>query len=385
MKMDGKKYGLCALVLVLLTTSCRDDGDNANREVGEVLSALPQTVNYPASNPYSAEKETLGRLLFWDPLLSGNRDISCATCHHPNLAYADGIALSQGVNGVGLGANRTGGVRIIRNAPTIINTAFNGINNNGNYTPEQAPMFWDSRVNSLEEQALKPMLSKEEMRGDAIAEADIMNVIVSRLEGIAEYQSLFQSAFGSNQITEQRILQAIATFERGINANNSRFDQFMRGNANALSATEIQGMNRFVNVGCADCHSGPMLSDYELHTLGVQDANGITDAGANGSFDFRTPTLRNIGLTAPYMHNGEFATLRDVLDFYRDASGRGQNQINDQVNRNQLDDELRNLNLDRGDINEIIVFLHTLTDQNFDKTIPASVPSNLTVGGNINQ
>ena len=148
------------------------------------------------------------------------------SCHHPSLGYADGLTFSKGVGASGLGLHRMGGLQTRRNAPTIINSAFNGIDTDGIYNAETAPMFWDNRAKSLEEQALLPMLSKEEMRGPNIAEEDIMDTLIQRLNRIPEYVSRFEASFGSKGINQGRILDAIATFERGIIANNSRFDQY---------------------------------------------------------------------------------------------------------------------------------------------------------------
>lgn len=364
-----------------LTTG--DDDTNTIATLGEIAS-LPQAVRHPGDNEYSIGKVELGRNLFWDPILSGTKEIACVSCHHPSLGYADGRDLALGVNGQGLGPNRNFGNLINRNSPTIINTGYNGINTNGNYNPSTAPMFWDNRASGLEEQALLPILSSDEMRGNEIAEGDIVDTIIQRLNAISEYQDLFDNAFGSRTVTSERITQAIATFQRSIIANNSRFDQYMRGNLDALNNAEIEGMNTFMDVGCTDCHSGPMFSDYELHTLSVPDDPRITDNGANGRFDFRTPTLRNLGLTAPYMHNGTFDDLNDVLDFYDDISGNNPNSQNPNVRDNQIDQDARNLRLNRREINEIITFLNTLNDNNFDRTILTDVPSGLVSGGNIN-
>jgi cytochrome c peroxidase len=374
------------IALFLLVAACQDDRDGRNPgdlNVFASLSALPTTVQFPTDNATNEAKKELGRLLFYDPILSGTKNIACASCHHPSLAYADGRDLSIGVNGAGLGPDRVNGSLANRNSPTLLNTAFNGILNNGSYLPSEAPMFWDNRAQSLEHQALLPMLSKEEMRGSAIAEGDLMDTIIERLVTITEYQDLFQNAFGSNGISEIRILQAIATFERSLISNNSPFDQYMRGNDNALSAEAIEGMERFVAIGCAECHNGPMLSDYELHTLGVPDHELVSDNGATGAFDFRTPSLRNINLTGPYMHNGEFSNLREVLDFYDDISRGQQNAVNRNISVNDVDRDARDLNINRGDFDELLAFLASLTDQSFDKTIPSRVPSNLAVGGDI--
>jgi len=369
---------------ILIFSSCqREEGLQQDNNITDI-AALPETVTFPSNNPYSTAKFELGRTLFWDPILSGSKDVACATCHHPDLGYADGRDLSSGVNGIGLGSNRTNGDVVKRNAPTIINTAFNGIDIDGNYNPNTAPMFWDNRVSGLEEQALLPILSKEEMRGETIAEADIVNVVVERLNAMPTYRNLFATAFGSQTINETQIVQALATFQRNIVANNSPFDDYMRGDPNALNNQEIRGLNTFINSGCANCHSGPMFSDYDLHTLSVPDHSLVDDSGATGNFDFRTPSLRNLEFTAPYMHNGSFDDLRDVLDFYNDISRRNGDSQNPNVGDNQIAQDARDLQINREDIDDIITFLNTLNDENFDKFIPQSVPSGLSVGGNIN-
>ncbi len=372
-----------AFSVLLLSTCQNEDAVPFVENPEEFISALPQEVLYPSDNPYSSEKENLGRLLYWDPVLSGTKDVACVSCHHPDFGYADGLDFSQGVGGIGLGANRSGGQKTRRNAPTVINTAFNGIDTNGIYTPELAPMFWDNRAESLEGQALLPMLSKEEMRGDAIAETAIIDTIIQRLMAIPEYVLKFEEAFGSQEINQKRILAAIATFERGIIANNSRFDEYMRGDLNALTEFEITGMHAFIQVGCADCHSGPMFSDYKLHTIGVRDNISPPDEGATNNFDFRTPTLRNLNVTAPYMHNGLHNTLEDVMEFYEEVADGNDEERNVNVAQNELDEEMLDLDLEDDQIDAIIAFMNALNDDSFDKTIPNSVPSGLPVGGNI--
>lgn len=386
------KFQICVFFsgVMIIASACQDPDDFPMTDpmVGipnapDEITALPAAVLYPDNNPHSTAKADLGRMLFWDPVLSGAKDVACATCHHPDLGYADGRDLSSGINGIGLGPNRRGGELVRRNAPTVINTAFNGMDINGRYNPENAPMFWDNRAQSLEEQALLPILSHEEMRGPAIAEADIVDSVVQRLNAIPGYRNMFASAFGDGGITETRIAQALATFQRDIVANNSPFDQYIRGDETAMSNQAIQGMNTFLRVGCAECHNGPMFSDFDLHTLSVPDHPLVDDAGANGDFDFRTPTLRNLDVTAPYMHNGVFDNLRDVLEFYNDISGGGADSQNPNVADNQIAQDARRLQLNGGDINEIISFLEALNDENFDRTIPQQVPSGLPVGGAI--
>lgn len=142
-------------------------------------------------------------------------------------------------------------------------------------------------------------------------------------------------------------------------------------------------MNAFIQVGCADCHGGPMFSDYELHTIGVPDNITPADRGATNTFDFRTPTLRNLDLTAPYMHNGIHNILEEVMEFYESVAEGDGDQRNIHVSANQLDEEMQDLNLDDEQIDVIIAFLNTLNDDSFDKTIPNHVPSGLLVGGAI--
>lgn len=355
----------------------------SDSEISEFIAPLPENVTFPQNNPYSLAQEELGKMLFWDPVLSGNKDVACVTCHHPALGYADAIPFSQGVGGVGLGTNRTGGTLTKRNAPTVINAAFNGILLDGSYTPQSSPMFWDNRAQSLEGQALLPILSKEEMRGTSIPEAHIVDTIIERLNQIPEYKELFLAAYGSDEVNQERILQAIATFERGIIANNSRFDQYMRGDQQAMSENEVQGMNAFVQVGCADCHGGPMFSDYKLHTIGVPDNTAVPDEGATGAFDFRTPTLRNLSITSPYMHNGIHQTLEEVMEFYLEVAEGENEELNEHISPSQLDVEMQDLQMDDEHVDAIISFLKTLDDNSFDQSIPSAVPSGLPVGGNI--
>lgn len=341
----------------------------------------------------------LGRLLFWDPILSGQLDVSCATCHHPDFGYADGRALPIGVGGRGLGPERIDvtpdDIGLVgRNSPTIINTAFNGMNEEGMFNPALAPMFWDNRAQGLEEQALLPLHSFEEMRGHAFDESVTLDSIVRRLNDNIVYRNLFAEAYGqNNSINPDNIAHAIAAFERTITATNSPFDRFQAGDEDAMTQQQIRGMDRLRAVGCMDCHSGPMFSDFELHVLGVPD-NPLLDAsdsGAAGTYAFRTPTLRNLDQTGPFFHNGVGGSLQQVLQFYRTISGPGGPGggpgglvRNPNVAPNQLDEDIRNLNgFNNNDIQDIVSFIQALNDPDFDRTIPATVPSGLNPGGNI--
>ena len=352
-------------------------------------SALPIDVKSPENNRLSVEKVKLGKLLFYDPILSGSSDVACATCHHPETGYAEFLDISIGANGKGLGSSRKfrepNDIPFVkRNAQTVLNTAYNGIDVNNNYDPTVAPMFWDDRVKSLEGQALEPILALEEMRGRDFEEHEILHEVVRRLKGIEEYKDLFQSAFPEDPvISTENIGKAIAAFERTLVTNNSRFDQYMRGDKSAISISEKEGFEAFKKVGCINCHNGPMFSDYQMHVLSVPESEKLSapDTGFAGQYAFRTASLRNLRFTAPYFHNGTMPDLLKVLEFYEDISfGKSRNP---EVSKDQFDPLVRELKLTVKEMRPIISFLNTLNDPSFDKEIPASVPSGLPVGGNI--
>ncbi|MEO0528087.1 MAG: cytochrome c peroxidase [Bacteroidota bacterium] len=381
-------FNLILIMLIFLfncTTDEEEDFFNPVAVIENFISPLPQYTSVPDNNELTREKISLGRQLFWDPILSGNRDVACATCHHPDKGYADALDLSIGFGGIGLGERRTGTIRAQRNAHTVLNTAFNGITINNEVNPLEAPMFWDNRAMNLEEQALLPLLSKEEMRGENIPENELYEVIVNRLDTIPEYKQAFQNAFGTDVITTDRIAKAIASFERTLVATNSPFDRYMRGDETAMTQQQINGMNAFVNVGCAECHRGPMFSDFQLHTLGVPDNPKLPRPDAStGAYAFRTPTLRNLAFTAPYMHNGMQTSLEEVMIFYEEISEGDDDRINANLTMSNIDPLARELDIDDDVAGAIIAFMEALNDPNFDRTIPTDVPSGLPVGGNIN-
>jgi len=392
-----KIFFFVAIVLFWLVTGCNDSQNkNASGKSKSSIaklnrvSALPLEVKSPKDNPFSKEKADLGKLLFYDPILSGDKDVACATCHHPNTGYAEFLDLSIGPNAYGLGSrrrfNRDNDIPFVkRNAQTVLNSAFNGIDGNNRYDPSNASMFWDERAKSLEKQALEPIKAFEEMRGKGFSEDEILNIVVERLKEIPEYQQLFEQAFEeNNSITVENLSKAIAAFERTLVTNNSRFDKYMRGDKDAIHISEKDGFELFKSVGCINCHNGPMFSDFKPHVIGVPRNSKLPeiDKGIADTFAFRTPTLRNLRFTAPYMHNGSLTTLKRVLEFYEDiANGKERNL---DVPSENFDPLVRELKLSVKEMSLIISFLNTLNDENFDKEIPESVPSGLAVGGNIN-
>jgi len=360
------------------------------------FAALPAAPPAPADNPTTPDRVALGRLLFWDPILSGQKDVACATCHHPDFGYSDGLAQSIGANGVGLGPTRTFAAGhtaqpVKRNSQTILNVAFNGLTEEGSQ-PKTAPMFWDLRVQSLETQALEPLKAVDEMRGSTFPEDRAIPAVVARLNAVPEYRRLFARAFGGTAaVTEQNLGRALAAFQRTLVATNAPFDRYMRGDTTALSPDQLRGMDRFGSAGCIQCHSGPMFSDFAAHVLGVPGSASLAepDAGVNKTFAFRTPSLRNLGSTAPYMHNGAFQTLPEVVNFYQRISrgggrgGRGGRGVNLQVSRDQVDPLARGLRMGGRGQRDLVAFLSALDDPGFDRTIPARVPSGLAVGGRL--
>ena len=258
-----------------------------------VAAAAVLTTGATPPSPGTPQEE-LGRLLFWDPVLSGPMDVSCATCHHPDFAYADGRALSLGPGAVGLGPDRvdlSGGVIPVaqRNSPTLLNVAYNGLDRQRRrrrggprFTPlpadletvnqERAPMFWDRRARSLETQALLPLAIREEMRGDAYPEEVAVDSVVARLRAIPEYVSLFREVYGEEtSIDATQIAGTIAAFERTLIARNSPFDRFLAGDVDALTTQQRRGLDEFNEADCSDCHRGPMLSDFNMHAEGVAE------------------------------------------------------------------------------------------------------------------
>lgn len=347
---------------------------------GETIASLPEVT--ATADPAEVE---LGWLLYWDPVLSGDQDVACATCHLPEFGYADGLRGSIGVGGVNRGSERVGGAqgRVPRNAPTVINTVFNGIDASGVYEPGEGPMFWDNRATGLAEQAAGPVRSGTEMRGDTISEDQIWSKVSDRVNAIPEYAERFDAVYGA-PASEATITRAIASFEATIVANNSRFDRWMRGDADAMTPRETSGMIAFFEEGCAACHNGPMFSDYEPHVLAAPDGPWATapDRG-DGGFAFRTPTLRQLEFTAPYFHGGHVDTIEDAVAFYDNFEGGDDGddngELNPAVDLSLLDEDLQEI--DEDSVELIADFLRTLSDPTYFQEEPAEVPSGLPVGG----
>lgn len=254
------------------------------------LVPLPEKIPEPADNPSSPQKAELGKLLFFDPRLSGDNKTSCATCHAPEKAFGDGLPTSKGI----------GGKLLARNSQTVFNSGF------------LKSLFWDGRAASLEELALGPLASPEEMNQE-------LGELERELNAIPAYVRQFEAAFG-NKPDRDGVAKALAAFQRTLVTGPSPLDRYLAGDKSALSADAVRGLELFQgDAGCIRCHQGPLLSDEQYYRLnaGRQDDGRSKITGKSEDRGrFRTPPLRNVAETGPYMHDGSLATLDDVVAFY---------------------------------------------------------------------
>ena len=334
---------------------------------GGLRRAFPE-MNQRAGNPTSQAGIELGRQLFFDPVVSGDNTQSCATCHHPDLGLSDGRILSMGAGGTGVGPTRTGGKATRRNSPTLWNAAYN------------FKLFWDGRANDLEDQARGPITSAVEMNQNP-------DELVQELRAIPEYVRLFDEAFGGQNgtaVTFENVTNAIGLFERTLVSQQSAFDRYAAGEASALTAAQRRGLTLFrsLKTRCFECHGFPTFANPDFKVIGVaplpnqgEDAGrGEITGGEPYRNAFKVPTLRNVALTAPYMHNGRFQTLEEVLSFYAAGAGKGAG-----LDLPNLDDKVRQFSLSDQEQHDLISFLHALTDESAKPQIPLRVPSGLPV------
>lgn len=313
------------------------------------LKASPEAggvVPHPAGLPFTAEEIKLGQILFFSPELSNNGKVSCATCHDPSLSYTDLVA--KGTSGVT-------GVRLDRNAPPIINLAW------------ADSLFWDGRSFSLEHQAFGPLTHPNEMGMDT---AKLPARVAEKLPAAL---TLIERIYGNKQVTNQRLVRAIAMYERSLVSMNATYDRYRRRDRGyRLMPDAMANGFQLFNVNCGSCHSGDNFTDNRYHNIGLEPWPEIRKNEASlGRFRitgarkdigaFRTPGLRNIALTAPYMHDGRFKTLADVVRFYSQ-------QV---VNVPNLDSRMRDgngqpgLKLTAQEQADLVTFLESLTDTVF--------------------
>ncbi|WP_020481492.1 cytochrome-c peroxidase [Methylomonas sp. MK1] len=301
--------------------------------------ALPTTAPAPANNPTTPEKVELGKMLYHDPRLSSTGTVSCASCHNTMLGGEDNRPNSMGVNG------QTGG----RSAPTVWNAAFNKV------------QFWDGRADSLEAQAAGPVTNPIEMGMKS------WDDVVARLKTIKGYRHAFEVAFGSDAeaITKDNATKAIAAYERTLITPNSAYDKYVKGDKSALTEQQERGLKKAVELGCTGCHSGPafngpgVFQKFPVNPSGYFEAQyhfqkdkGLAEVTKKESDEhmFKVPTLRNVALTAPYMHNGSVKTLDKAVWL---------------MGKLQLNQELSD-----ADVADIVAFLNALTGEFPEQTMP---------------
>jgi len=291
------------------------------------LGALPALPDDP-ENPITVAKIALGKQLFEDTRLSGDESLSCASCHPKEMGYAEAVAFSEGAEGQPMP----------RHTPTLLNAAYYRYIN------------WDGKFATTAQLVPAIMANPKNMN------MQDEGVLTARLESVAVYRSLFREAFGG-PANKQRVAQALDVYVRTLTTPNSPFDRYAAGNRRALTDAQKRGLTLFTGKAeCTMCHRGPNFADDQFHALGIRGADDgrfkVTGADAD-RYAFKTPTLRNVAETAPYMHDGSLATLRDVIDFYN--AGGGYQQPKSVL--------LRRLNLTEKEKSDLVAFLESLTGE----------------------
>ncbi|NIQ00440.1 MAG: cytochrome-c peroxidase [Nitrospinaceae bacterium] len=347
------------LLLIFLLAACGQDEKKAEKPADKPAVESPATeetaepdmdtssyeavpaMAHPADNPSSPEKVALGKMLYFDPRLSGDNSISCATCHHPDKGWGDGQPRAIGFGGKELG----------RHSPTVINSGYFAV------------QFWDGRAPSLEEQAKGPIQAPGEMNQNP-------EELVKELNAIPEYKEQFGKVFGESGITLDNIAKAIAAFERTVVSTNSPYDKYMAGDKSAMSASAVSGMNLFFGKAmCVVCHNGPVFTDSGFHNIGVKQQgplkedlgrfNVTKDPADKGAF--KTPGLRSVSLSPPYMHDGSEATLKDVVDFYNRGGDVAENRSG----------VITPLGLNDQEVLDLVEFLKALEGEPLKVSMPA--------------
>jgi len=300
----------------------------------------PAAAPAPRDNQLTPERAELGRALFFDTRLSAKSALSCASCHNPSLGWTDGRTTAVGHDMKILG----------RATPTIVNAAFNPL------------QMWDGRKTSLEDQALGPFESADEQNLP-------LPQLEARVRSIPGYAVMFEKAYPGEPVTAATVAKAIASFERTVLSEGSAFDRWIAGDAGALSASAQRGFEVFQGkANCALCHQGFNFTDNGFHNIGLKDAGAAPDLGRFAQRKvavlkgaFKTPTLRDIALTGPYMHNGAYATLDEVVEHYV----RGGDV------RENLDANMQPLDLSAQDKRDLVEFLRALTSAPRLVAVPA--------------
>ena len=304
---------------------------------GRAEFVRPERIVFPDQAPYSPQAAALGKMLFFDPRLSGAQNMSCATCHNPSFGWETPVARAIGALNVPLA----------RHAPSLENLA------------EATSFFWDGRAPSLERQALGPITERHEMNSD-------LDDLVSRFRRIAAYRDWFEVAFPGEGLTSDTLLRALATYERTLQSGWAPFDEWVEGREDAIPEPAKRGFDLFVGkAGCASCHTGWAFTDHRFHDIGL----GTNDLGrwavdhsdARQRYAFKTPGLRNIALRAPYMHDGSLGSLAEVIAHYTSGG----------VARQSRAPQLGSIRLSASEAADLLAFLDTLTASDSHVAAPA--------------
>lgn len=322
-------------LFLVITYACKKTHEPTN--IGKKISLsfpdyFPRNYTIPENNILTDNRVALGKMLFFDKNLSKDKTVSCASCHSPETAFSDAEkTLSDGVQGG----------KTTRNTPMIFNAVY------------QSAFFWDGRAKSLEAQALGPLTHPKEM---GMTEEEIIQVVKSN----PEYKKRFKECYG--EINIKSICAAIASFERTIISTSSPFDRDMQGDTTALTPAQKRGRALFFSfkIGCQKCHNGHNLTNREFMNIGLDENykdNGLYDITKkeDDKGKFITPSLRNVALTPPYMHDGRFKTLEEVIDFYATGGKDHPNKAG----------QMNSFTLTPAQKSDLVAFLHSLTDDQF--------------------
>jgi cytochrome c peroxidase len=328
--------------------------------VGGLKTGLPEH-----RDGFTPQETDLGRYLFFDPVLSGDGSLSCASCHDPDRGFADGVGRSIGVTGE----------PVKRSAPTLWNVAF--LNS----------FFWDGRASTLEEQMLGPLYDPMEM-------GNTPEQLLQSLNDIPAYRALFAQAYpaefadAKSTIQLHQVYRAITAFQVSLVSLNSRYDQYAHGYADALTDKEKEGLNIFRSfvARCAECHTPPLFTNQQIAVIGTPEPEGLPfDPGAEVPLNepsqrggFKVPSLRNIELTAPYMHSGRFETLREAAEFYTKGRGHAVPEGEELM----IHWHVWEPNLTDDELDRLVDFMKTLTDESFKPQRPDRLPSGLVPADN---
>lgn len=353
MKINVRRWipsTLAGGLLLALGASLLPSVADAQREQAPKAPLGLPPVPWPTDNPYSKAKAELGRQLYYDKRLSTNQTVSCASCHAPEFAFTDGQPVSTGIKG------QKGG----RSAPTVINRAYSTL------------QFWDGRAASLEEQAKGPLANPLEMTMEKDADAAHKSCVAC-LKGIPGYVKQFQKVFGTADLTIDHVAKAIATFERTVLSGNAPYDRYEAGDKSAMTPAQVRGMDVFFNKAkCDSCHIGFNFTDGSYANIGIGINKPSPDLGRymitkreEEKGAFKTPTLREVSRSAPYMHDGSLKTLEEVVEHYNKGG----------IKNPWLDPRMKPLNLTAEDKKDLVEFLKALNGEGWQQaTAPKSFP-----------